>query len=153
MHGKLSYCFSSLIQRMLGDEPERIQAVSTFTPQGIDQLTSVVMEYKDGRKAAFTCAMVLEETFGGHIDRFEIHGTKGKIKGKNFRYNGDGNLSYIVQTLDGEEEKVVSTPQNYRLEVEQMGKCITDGAVPAVTENFSMANARTIDRILEAVGY
>lgn len=49
--------------------------------------------------------------------------------------------------------KTIDTPHNYKLEVEQLGRCITDGEKPAVSEAFSMANARTIDRILKAIGY
>ena len=60
----------------------------------------------------------------------------------------------MVETFDGyKEEKTVMVPQNYRLEVEQLGRCITDGEKPFVTESFSVANARIIDRILEAIGY
>ena len=60
----------------------------------------------------------------------------------------------MVETFDGyKEEKTVMVPQNYRLEVEQLGRCITGGEKPFVTESFSVANARIIDRILETIGY
>ena len=145
---------TSLIQRMIGKEPEKIQAISTFSEEGIDTYTSVLMEYQDGSKAAFSCGMVLETNLDRHTERFEIHGTKGSIRGDKFEFNGDGELSYTVTTFDGKEEtKTISTPQNYRLEVEQLGRCITDGEVPGVSAEFSVANARTIDRILEQIGY
>lgn len=145
---------TSLIQRIFDKEPAGIQAVSTFSEEGIDTYTSVLMEYQDGSKAAFSCGMVLETNLDRHSERFEIHGTKGSIKGANFEFNGDGDLSYTVTTFDGREEtKTVPTPQNYKLEVEQLGRCIEDGEMPAVSAEFSMANARTIDRILEQIGY
>ena len=60
----------------------------------------------------------------------------------------------MVETFDGyKEEKTVMVPQNYRLEVEQLGRCITEGETPFVTESFSVANARIIDRILDTIGY
>ena len=39
------------------------------------------MEYADGKKAAFSCGMALATDQDRHIDRFEIQGTKGSIKG------------------------------------------------------------------------
>lgn len=145
---------TSLILRMLGEKPEKIQAVSSFSEEGIDKYTSVLMEYADGKKAAFSCGMVLETNLNRHIDRFEIQGTKGSIVGTGFEFNGDGDLSYTVKYFDGTEEvKVVNTPQNYRLEVEQLGRCITDGEQPAVSEEFSIGNAEMIDRILQEIGY
>ena len=147
------YC-SSLILRLLSEEPTKIKAAATFSEEKIDTLTYVVMEYGDGKKAAFSCGMVLATDLDRHIDRFEIQGTKGSIKGTGFEFNGDGELSYTVATFDGKEEvKTVSVPQNYRLEVEQLGRCVAGEETPAVTKEFSLANARIIDRILKEIGY
>ena len=88
------------------------------------------------------------------LDRFQIHGTLGSIQSIRFGYNAPGSLAYRVQTFDGRDEVTeMEVPQNYRLEVEQLGRCITDGETPAVSESFSMANARTVERILKAIGY
>lgn len=59
-----------------------------------------------------------------------------------------------LTSFDGREEmKTISVPQNYRLEVEQMGRCVEGKETPAVTRGFSLANARMIDAILEEIGY
>ena len=59
-----------------------------------------------------------------------------------------------MTTFDGEEEtKKISVPQNYRLEVEQLGRCVVGEETPAVTKEFSLTNARIIDRILKEIGY
>lgn len=145
---------TSFILSMLENEPREIKAVSSMNAEGIDTLTSVLMEYQDGIKASFTCGMVLATEKDRRIDRFEIAGTKGSIRGKCFEFNGEGELSYILTTFDGEGEiKVVNTPQNYRLEIEQLGRCICQGETPVVTKEFSLANARMIDRILEEIKY
>ena len=47
----------------------------------------------------------------------------------------------------------MEVPHNYRLEVEQLGRCITEGETPYVTEEFSVSLARTIDRVLKEIGY
>ena len=144
----------SLILRMLEREPAKLQAVSTFSKDKVDMFTAVLMEYEDGARAQFNCGMVLATEKNSALDRFQIHGTKGSIESVVFGFNMPGELSYRVKTFDGTDEiKTVSVPQNYRLEVEQLGRCITDGEVPAVSKNFSLANARIIDRVLEAIGY
>ena len=81
-------------------------------------------------------------------------GTKGSITGTKFAFNGEGELSYTIRTAEGQEEvKTVEVPQNYRLEVEQFGRCIDENEIPAVTEEFSLKNARLVERILEEIGY
>lgn len=147
------YC-SSLILSMLGKEPERLQAVSTFSKEGVDLYTTVLMEYEGGVRANIDCGMVLATEKNAALDRFQIHGDRGSVEAVQFGFNVPGELSYRVRTFEGAEElKTVSVPQNYRLEVEQLGRCITDGETPKVSEDFSLANARTIDRILESIGY
>lgn len=147
------YC-NSLILRMIGKEPEKIQAVSTFSTEGVDMYTAVLMEYENGVRANFDCGMVLATEKNSALDRFQIHGTKGSIEAVKFGFNAPGELSYVVRNFEGMEEmKTVQVAQNYRLEVEQLGRCITDGETPAVSEAFSVANARIIDRILESIGY
>ncbi len=147
------YC-SSLILRMMGREPSKVKAVSTFSAEGIDLYTTALMEYEDGVRAHFDCGMVLATERNAFLDRFQIHGTLGSIESVDFGFNAPGTLSYRVRTLEGVDQlKRVSVPNNYRLEVEQLGRCIADGEAPAVSEAFSLANARTVDRILEEIGY
>lgn len=144
----------SLILRMMGEEPTKVQAVSTFSEDHIDLFTTVLMEYENGARAQLNCGMVLATEKNSALDRFQIHGTKGFIKATVFGFNCPGELKYVVETFDGyKEEKTILVPHNYRLEVEQLGRCITDGETPYVSEEFSVANARIIDRILESIGY
>ena len=145
---------TSLILRILGEEPESVSAIAEFSEEKVDTLTSVILKYKDGKKAAFSCGMTLATDLDRHIDRFEIQGTKGSIKGTGFEFNGDGELSYTITRFDGNEEvKKVTVPQNYRLEVEQLGRCVAGEENPAVTKEFSLANARMIDQILKEIVY
>lgn len=147
------YC-TTLIQRIMKREPEKILANAVFSDEGVDVMTDALFAYENGAKASLTCGMLLAKEQDQSIARFEIAGTKGSIKSGVFDFNMHGNLSYIVKALDGTcMEKFVPTPQNYGLEFAQMGRCILEGASPAVTEEFSLANARTIDRILKAIGY
>jgi predicted dehydrogenase len=134
------------------EEPERVQAVSDFAEQGIDALTTGILTFKDGKRAAFTCGMVLKTDADKRLDRLQIHGTKG-ILVSDVAYNQAGEVQYTV-CVDGKTEvKTVSVPQNYRLEVEQLGRCITDGEKPYVSNEFTVMLARTMDRLLEKIGY
>lgn len=70
---------TSLILRLLTDEATKINAIASFSEEKIDKLTSVIMEYTDGKKAAFSCDMTLATDLDRHIDCFEIQGTKGSM--------------------------------------------------------------------------
>lgn len=145
------YC-TSLILWMYGQEPERVQAIAQFSPEGVDNLTAGIMTFADGKKASFNCGMALATAQNKRLDRMAIHGTKGSII-SDAEFNQCGTLHYVVTTEKGAETKAVSVPQNYSLEVEQLGRCIRGEATPYVSNAFTMANARTIARVLEAIGY
>ena len=143
---------TSQILWLLGGEPDRVQAVAEFSDRGIDTLTSAMLHFPDGKKATLTCGMCLATEKGDRIDRFRIHGTAGSIR-CDARFNQSGNLTYTVHTAAGDEEKTVPTPDNYRLEVEQLGRCIRLGEAPWVSAAFSQANSRLMDTILRRIGY
>ncbi len=144
----------SFTLRVLGQEPEKVQAVGNFSDEHIDKYTTAFMEYVNGVHAEITCGMLLATEKNVAMDHFQIHGTKGYIEDVVFGFNMPGELSYRIKWYDGSEEvKTVYCPQNYQLEVEQLGRCILEGEKPFVTEEFSMANARTIDKILKEIGY
>lgn len=146
-------CYNtSQILWMMGDEPEKIQAVSDFSEQGVDIYTTGLLTFAGGKRASFQCGMVLKTEADKRIDRFQIHGTKGSIR-SSAEFNQEGLLEYVVSTKDGENVKKVEAPHNYRLEVEQFGRCITEGEAPWVSNAFTLKNARTLDRILEVIGY
>ena len=68
-------------------------------------------------------------------------------------FNGAGELTYYLVTHSGREARTVSVPNNYMLEVEQMGKCIINGETPVVNNEFSLLNASVMDRALDSIGY
>ena len=140
---------------MLEEEPERIKAISDFSPQGIDSYTTAIMNFKSGKRAVLNCGMVLQKETNGRFDRidnFRIHGTKGSIKAE-VQFNQAGKLAYSINVEGKEEVKVVDTPQNYKLEVEQLGRCILEGEKPYVSNEFTLRNARVLDRILKEIEY
>lgn len=144
----------SLVQRMTGVSPAQIHASASLSEEGIDTYTSAILEYENGSKAHIDCGMVLETERNSSLDRFQIHGSKGSIASVDFGFNAPGTLSYRLRTFDGRDELgCVEVPNNYCLEVEQLGRCIAGEEKPYVTEDFSVALADTVDRILEGIGY
>ena len=145
------YC-TTMVLALLGQEPEKVQAVAEFSDRGIDTLATVIATFPGGVKALLTSGMVLSTDRDYRIDRLQIHGTKGSIK-SDVQFNQCGQLSYTLWVEGEETVKTFTVPQNYRLEVEQLGRCILAGETPFVTEAFTLANARFLQNILEKIGY
>ena len=144
-------CYTtSMIEWMTGSEPDEIKAVGTFSPEGVDVLTSAIFSYKNGMKAFMNCGMVLVTNGNKRIDQLRIEGTEGTIR-STAEFNGCGDLTYTVIKNDQPEVKHVSVPQNYRLETEQLGRCILNGESPHVTKEFTVSNLSTIERILKEI--
>ena len=145
------YC-TTMALWLLGKAPEKVQAIAEFSDRGIDTLTTALLTFPGGVKAQLTSGMILATDKDYRIDRLQIHGTKGCIK-SGVRFNQAGDLQYTVQTEAGETVKTVHAPQNYRLEVEQLGRCILDGEKIHVSRDFSVMNSRLLQQILEKIGY
>ena len=137
---------------MLDEEPVRVQAIAEFSDRGIDTYTSGLLTFADGKKATYICAMVLATDKDRRIDCLRIHGTKGDIR-TDAEFNQCGELTYTLTVGDESVVKTVSTPQNYSLEVAQLGRCITDGEKPHISREFSLKNARLMEKILKVIGY
>ena len=144
------YCISQAIW-LLG-EPDGVRAVAEFSDQGVDRLTTGILSYSNGAQVAFTCGMVLPTGLDKRLDRLQIHGTAGVLR-TDAEFNQAGRLSYQVVTEGKTVTHYVDVPQNYSLEIAQLGRCIADGEQPHVNADFTLAVARTMDRALAAIGY
>lgn len=124
------------------------KAVSNFTSEEIDDLTTGYLIYPDNRRAVFSCGMFPHQ----RADRSFIYGTKGTLEVP-VSFNEEGTLTwYLVQ--DGKRTAYsVESPSNYMLEVEQLGRCIADGETPHVSHEFSLQTAEAIERVLISCGY
>lgn len=146
-------CYTiSQIQWILGKEPVKVSAVADFSGENVDMLTTGILKFEDGVKARFTCGMVLATEQDKRVDHLEIHGTKGYIK-SDIAFNQAGELCYEV-CIDGVVTKrTAPAKQNYSLEVEQLGKCITEGEKTWVNSAFTMGVSRTLTKVLESISY
>lgn len=145
------YC-TTMILSLVDSEPEYVKAIAEMTDEGVDAFTAGIMKFKNGVRASFNVGMILGVDSNARFDRLYIHGTKGDIKSE-VEYNQEGNLYYRVIRDGKEEKRFVEAPQNYALEVEQLGRCILKNETPHITPEFSLKNARLLDSLLEEVGF
>ncbi len=145
------YC-TTMILSLIDSEPKMVKAIAEFTDKNVDSMTSALINFENGAKAAFNVGMILGKDTDDRLDRLYIHGSKGEIK-SSVEYNQAGTVSYTVKTADKTIERTIAVPQNYSLEVEQLSRCILTDEKPFITSEFSIKNAKLIDRILKEIDY
>ena len=143
-------CYTvSMALWLLGREPADVLAAAQFSDRRIDLFASALLAFDGGALAHLDCGMVLPQ---GRLDRFRLCGTQGEIVSP-VEFNQAGEIPYTVIRNGVSETKTVTAPNNYMLEVEQLSLCALGQVTPHVTPAFSLQVARTMDRILCAVGY
>ena len=145
------YC-TTMILSLIGSEPEYVMANAEFNDKSADVFASALMKFRNGARAAFNVGMIFEPGKDGRRDRLYIHGSKGTIV-SDVEYNQDGRLTYAIKAGDKEYHPVIDAPQNYMLEVEQLGRCIENGEAPHISSEFTIKNAELLDQILAKIGY
>ncbi len=134
---------------MMGRDPEYVGACAQFSEKKIDLFTSALLVYDTGAIARLDCGMLLPR---GRLDGLRICGTKGEIHSP-VQYNQAGEIPYTLLINGKAETKTVSAPNNYLLEIEQMGRCVRTGEDPHVSKAFSLRCAAVTDAILAQAGY
>ncbi len=139
----------SLALWMMGSGPADVRAIARFSEKKVDLYTSALLLYENGAIARLDCGMVLPF---GRADRFHLYGTAGTIHSP-VEFNQAGEIAYTVEANGARETKTVIAPNNYCLEVEQLGRCILNGETPHISKAFSLLCARVTDSILREIGY
>ncbi len=143
-------CYAlSMALWMMGRDPESVRAAAQFSEKHIDLYTTALLVYDDGAIAKLDSGMLLP---GARLDRLHIYGTRGEIHSP-VEFNQAGEIPYTVIRDGRWETKTVTAPNNYRLEVEQLGRCVRSAETPRVTKAFSLRCAAVMDRILAEIGY
>ena len=118
----------------------------------VDAFAGTILKFHGGVRASFDVGMILGVNGFGRYDRLYVHGTRGAIRSE-VEYNQEGELTYKILTGDDVIERKVVVDQNYKLEVEQLGRCIRDGQTPHISSDFSIRNAEILDAVMKAVNY
>lgn len=145
------YC-TTMILSLNDEEPDLVKAVAEFTDRDVDMMTSAIIRFKNGVRANFYVGMVLGEDSNSRYDNLFIHGDKGCIRSA-VEYNESGTVSYTIYTGEGVTERKIEVPHNYSLEIEQFGRSILGQDKPYITPEFSIKNAKLMDKVLEEIGY
>ncbi|MCR5748545.1 MAG: Gfo/Idh/MocA family oxidoreductase [Lachnospiraceae bacterium] len=145
------YC-TTMILSLIDSEPEYVKASAEFTDLGVDSMTAGIIRFQNGVRSAFNVGMVLGEDTDFRYDMLYVHGSKGSIRSE-IEYNQQGEAGYRIFTPGGIVERKISIPQNYSLEIMQMCRCISGGEKPHITPEFSIKNAKLMDKILKEIGY
>lgn len=145
------YC-STLILSLVDSEVDTVMAQAEFNEYGADVLASALLKFRNGVRAAFNVGMNLGVGSNARKDRLYVHGTKGVIDSP-VEFNQAGELSYTITAGGKTTVRTVSAPQNYSLEVAQLGRCIESGEKPFITEEFTVKNAELLDAVLGQIGY
>ena len=72
------YC-TTMILSLVDSEPETVKAIAEFTDKNVDSMTSAIIRFKNGVRAAFNVGMILGEDTDDRFDCLYIHGSKGCI--------------------------------------------------------------------------
>lgn len=140
-------CYNiSVIRFIAGQEPVSVYATGEIGEKsGVDESSICIMEFKGGLKGishcAFNCASRSE---------YRIVGENGIIDVPE-RFNAKGECRIIIRKEGTEEVIKVDTPDNYALEVEQLGRCILNGEKPLLSLEESYNNAVVIDKVLKQI--
>ncbi|OPX41924.1 glucose--fructose oxidoreductase precursor [Ruminiclostridium hungatei] len=140
-------CYNiNVIRYIIGEEPVSLYATGEVGEKsGVDESSCIVMDFDGGVKAvsycSFHCTLRSEYT---------IVGEKGIISVP-VVFNTKGDTKIVVKKDEGIEEIKVTCPDNYMLEVEQLGRCILHGEKPYITFEDSLNNSRVIDEALRQI--
>ncbi len=140
-------CYNiNVIRYIIGAEPVSLYATGKVGEKsGVDESSCIVMDFDGDVKAvsycSFNCTLRSEYT---------IVGEKGIISVPVI-FNTKGDTKIVVKKDEGIEEITVNCPDNYMLEVEQIGRCILQGEKPYITFEDSLNNARVIDEALRQI--
>lgn len=142
-------CYNvSLVLWLLQEMPVLVKSIGKFTEERIDDCFMGYMEFDSGIRASMLAGMCS----GTRGDRFFVYGTKGKIEVP-VQFNECGAKNIYVVLDDETKEIKIDIPNNYTLEVEQMGRCIIEGEKPYVSNEFSLKVAKVNDMCLREMGY
>jgi len=151
------YNISAISYLLGGKEPVRVKAFAELdSKHGVDGSNTTLLQYEDGVQAAGYAS--LNSYARGY---YAVVGEKGRIEVpcnfncrnvQKFTVATEG-VTDNVEILDEKRtEYTVMCPDNYKMEVEQFGRCILEGESPLVSKEETLLNARILDRAMADAG-
>ena len=142
-------CYTiTLAARLFDSFPTEAKAVSHMSENNIDDITTGYMIFEGNKRAVFSCGMFPNS----RGDRTFIYGSEGVLEVP-VSFNAEGVQKWYLVKDGTRTEYTIDIPNNYMLEVEQLGRCILDKEEPVVSHDFSIRTAETIYEVLCSSGY
>ncbi|MFJ9521920.1 Gfo/Idh/MocA family protein [Kitasatospora sp. NPDC101801] len=138
----------SFAHLLLG-EPERIEAVATLTPEGVDEHTAVVLGHAGGALSLLSCSLV-----AGYGQRASVHGSTGRIELPTDFFHA---TSFVLHRDGGTAERFTldrGPGHGLGLEAAEVVRCLRAGLTesPLVPLDGSLAVMRTLDAVRARIG-
>ncbi len=153
------YCTSLILkilettsEKGVNTKPVSVMADAEFSDNGVDELAQAMLRFENGMRVTFNAGMNLGTDSNHRYDRFFIHGNRGYIS-SNVEYNQAGEIEYTVMTDWKKTTKKINVSNNYMLEIENLSRAIMGLEKPDIGYEFSLANAKLLDSVLEKMGY
>ena len=134
------------ILRYMG-EPETIIATAVLSPTGVDESTSVLFKFGDGRLAeaysSFASMAGISTEF--NCEKGNLILSRGKDRGQHL----------IIEYPNDSEDRIFNPPaQGYQHEAAEVMNCLDKGLKesPVVPLSFSITLARTLDAVRKKAG-
>lgn len=136
----------SLLLKMLEEMPDTVKGIGDFMENGVDDYSTLYLKFPSGCRAVLLSALCS----GQRGDRCVIYGTDGILESR-IPFNAKGTVEYLI-IKDGKTERFqIKVPSNYKLEVEQFGRCILNEETPFVSNELSLKIATVMDCAQSAI--
>lgn len=136
------YCLS-YIREIYGEEPQDINVVSGVgTETLVEEHAMATMKFPGGKTAAFYAA------FDSFTDSARtLVGEEGVLMIP-ARYHEFGTITMTLTDKDGKHQIPVDCHNHYITQFQEFSQCIIDGTKPKISLEFSLDNAKALDRII-----
>ena len=149
-------CYCVNVSRLLfGAEPTRVEAsIRREPPDGVDVVTSALLEFGVAGVAAFTCSIRAEDD-----QRVDIYGTTGRISVE-IPFNIPPDRPARVHLVAGGDPPVAPAVETftfdaadpYGVEAQRFAEAILDDLPTPTPPEDAVANMRVIEQIVAAAG-
>jgi D-xylose 1-dehydrogenase (NADP+, D-xylono-1,5-lactone-forming) len=136
------YCVN-VSRTVLGEEPEEVQAIASWTARGVDDRLAGLMRFPGGAVAHFDCGLTLER-----CEYYEVAGTDGVLRADAaFLPGTDDVVLRESRGRAGSYEHTIPGADEYRLMVEHFADCVLNDRSPRWAAEEAAANVRVIEAL------
>ncbi|MBN2616671.1 MAG: Gfo/Idh/MocA family oxidoreductase [Spirochaetales bacterium] len=138
----------SITHYFLG-KPDKIVAESKFTPEGVDESTSMIFKYNSGATALLTCSISAMSS-----NEFIICGTEGWVR-LNGSFHHSSSISSSTKSTGEQHEEFPRSTDGYEYQIQGLLEDFNNKKVESSTVSYSdtLEIMEIMDEIRGQVGY